>query len=371
MVMARVCSAARGSGKRGQEVTIGEGAESTPHGLPLDMNDLDAWSELLDLDPGGIDEDELTRRAAEMSHGTFKTLLQEEYIAGDDYPFWASTLADGATSALDRLRRLQEPLYNVNLWPGWESADRNAEFLDLMWTIDAIVANLPPEPELLSETLRGLLEDPDIWLLPLAPTALIAMHELLPTDLDLVLETFVDAWDTSEDTPVYRGSIRIEAPNKVIDEVAPLLAVAVLHPAARAELCDLVLRIMTESSEENLKLAFWAYISACLTDDRRTGYWDPVAIWHEGFFTNGLPKDRPLSDSEHQLRCLNHFWGNEEILDLADPWGNHDLAPLMLTLLAKHSETPPATLSILARLCPRPEVVLAAISNPRTPEDAS
>ena len=26
---------------------------------------------------------------------------------------------------------------------------------------------LAPEPELLSETLRGLLEDPDIWILPL------------------------------------------------------------------------------------------------------------------------------------------------------------------------------------------------------------
>jgi hypothetical protein len=345
--------------------------ENQPHGrvLPEDLNDVDAWYE---LEFNTIDDyiKELVARAAELSHDTYRELLPE-FPQDSDIFIWSTELARAASDPIDKFRRLQEPLYNIGGWPGWESADRNAEFLEIWWAISDVAKELPGDPEDLSRVLAAIMDDPEIWYFPLAPTAIIATHHLREQDLRLVLQTFVDAWDLSSDTPTFNGSHKIDIPDGAIDLAAPLIAVASLNPQAPMELVDAVLRIATFGDDDRLRLAFWEYVSACLTDDRvYAGYWDPLDVWRSGFFGNGLAKDAPPMDAAHVMRVLTHFKEHASALDLANTWGEQTVAPQVMTFLAQRTDTDPQVLADIALNCPWVDPVQAVIANPNTPDTA-
>lgn len=343
-------------------------SESIKRALPADMNDLEAWSALA-FD--GIDDyiEELAERSAELSHSAYKELLPQ--VAQDlEIGVMANVLADAATDPADKLRRLQEPLYNIELWPGWSSAARTTDFLEIMWSINNVAESLPANPDEISRILASVLDDPEVWSFPLAPTAIVAAHQLQEADVRLILGTFVDAWNLASETPSFRGSSLIDTANAGIERAAPLLAVTVLNPAAPMDLVDTVLRICTFSDDEELKLAFWEYISACLTEERMYGgYWDPVEVWQLGFFGNGLADDAPPMDSRHILHVLEHFRQHQDTLDLVTPY-DEPLASQVMTLYASREDVDLMALADIARTNPWVDALQAAIANPKTPDDA-
>jgi hypothetical protein len=335
--------------------------------LPEDINDLAAWYK---LDRDDIDLEELKARASEMSHDTYKELLAE--IPEDDFiAMWVELFAEAATDPGDKLRRLQEGLYNHAAWPAQETLSQDPEFLGVMRSVNDIAQGLPGDPDVISKVLAYLLEDPEIWMFPLAPTAIVAAQRVREQDLRLILDTFLSAWDLSGETPVYRGSSRVEALDGHIEDAAPLIAVAVLNPAAPKDLVDAVLRICTFSALEPLKLAFWEYVSACLTDERRSGgYWAPSALWQSGFFDSCLDEDAPPMDAAHVGHVLMHFKDHSDALNLVNPWGERTLVSQVMTLLASRSDVDPQVLADIALNCSWVKPVQAAINNPKTPESA-
>lgn len=340
--------------------------------LPADMNDLRAW---LDLELGDIDDyfSELEERAPELTPSTFRDLMREEIVADEDIYSWGSALVDTTTDPLRKLQVMQAILFNVDIWPGWESAANNVEFLEFLWQIGTVAKDLQSDAEMLSSVLEQLMADPEIWLFPLAPTAIIAAHPVREHDVRMILERFVNAWDMSQDEPKFIGSDAIDDDLEEGDTElsAPLIAVCVLNPCAPRDLVETVLKIATFGSSEKFRLAFWEYISACLTEDRvYAGYWDPIEVWGRGFFGNGLDEDAPPMDPATTLNILKHFKNHATQLDLANPWGEQTLAPQVMTFLASRPDADPETLTDIAMNCKWVDPVRAAIQNPKTPDEA-
>lgn len=348
---------------------------SDAHGdrmLPADLNDMRAW---LELELEEIDEylGELEARAAELSPSTFRELMRNEIVAEDDIYFWGTRLVQATDDPLRKLQVMQAILFNVDIWPGWESAANNVEFLEFLWQIGTVAKELQSDPEVLSSVLEQLLDDPEIWWFPLAPTAIIAAHPVREQDVRMILGKFINAWDLSQDEPEFIGSDDIddELEDGDTELSAPLIAVCVLNPSAPMDLVDAVLKIATFGNSEKFPLAFWEYVSACLTDDRvYTGYWDPVEVWRAGFFGNGLDKDAPPIDPSRALHILKHFKKHATHLDLANPYGEQTLAPQVMTFLASRPDVDPETLTDIAMNCRWVDPVRAAIQNPITPDEA-
>lgn len=352
---------------RGETVMEDGGREDR---LPADMNDINAW---LELDLGPLDDyvSELERRAAEVLPRTFRQLIREEVITGWDVSIWCTILRDASKTPLKRFQFMQVVLQNIDVWPGWDSADNEVELLNFLWDTGSLASELPDDPDLLSALLNDLFRDREIWRFPLAPTAIIASHSLQEQDLRSILGRFFGSWNLAGNTPRWVGS-------RVFDEefteedlylTTPLLAVCALNPQTPVQLVDDLLSVSTFSDVGMFKLAFWEYISACLTDDRvYSGYWDPIEVWGLGFFGNGLADDAPPMDSTHVLRVLKHFKTYAEELDLMNPWGEGTLAPQVLTLLASREDVDVETLTDIALNCRWAEPVKAAIANPKTPD---
>ena len=346
------------------------GDVSPHHRLPADMNDVTQWRELVLGSPDDHIQ-ELEQRATEMRPEVFRQLLLEQVLAGDDTLIWAATLCEAATAPLLELQLMQAVIQNTENWPGWDSASNDADYLNFWWETVTLARELPDDSASLSALLRSLFDDPSIWRFPLAPSALIASHELQEQDLRSMLETFLGSWDLSGAAPVWVGS------NAFDDDFAeedlyfttPLLAICALNPETPIQLLDDLLSVTTFSDDVMFKLAFWEYISACLTDDRvYSGYWDPIDVWGHGFFSNGLAEDGPPMDSQRVLHVLEHFKTYADRLDLENPWGERTLAPQVLTLMANREDVDIETLSDIALNCRWADPVKAAIANPKTPE---
>jgi len=340
------------------------------HRLPADMNDITQWRE---LELGNPDDHirELEQRATEMRPEVFRQLLLEEILTGDDTVIWAATLREAATAPLVELQLMQAVIQNTENWPGWDSASNDADYLNYWWETATLASELPDDSTSLSALLRSLFDDPSVWRFPLAPTAIIASHDLQEQDLRSILETFLGSWDLSSDTPVWVGSSALDEDFTEEDLyfTTPLLAVCALNPETPVRLLDDLLSVTTFSDDGMFKLAFWEYISACLTDDRvYAGYWDPIDVWGQGFFGNGLAEDAPPMDSTHVLHVLKHFKTYVDRLDLDNPWGERTLPPQVLTFLASREDVDVETLTDIALNCRWADPVKAAIANPSTPE---
>lgn len=346
------------------------GDVSPHHRLPADMNDINAW---LDTDLDSLDDyiAELELRATELTPDTFRQLVCEGLLAEYSVPIWCAVLRDAAETPLRRFQFMQIVLQNVEVWPGWDSASSEPEFLDILWTAGSLASELPDDPDLLTSILRDLFLDREIWRFPLVPTAIIASHHLREQDLCSTLEAFLGSWDLSSDTPVWVGSTAFDDDFAEEDLyfTTPLLAICALNPETPIQLLDDLLSVTTFSDDVMFKLAFWEYISACLTDDRvYSGYWDPIDVWGQGFFSNGLAEDGPPMDSQRVLHVLQHFKTYADRLDLENPWGERTLAPQVLTLMANREDVDIETLSDIALNCRWADPVKAAIANPKTPE---
>lgn len=340
--------------------------------LPNNLSEISAWR---DVDLGSFDDysEELGTRASEMSPEVFALILRENLVSGYDIYFWGNTLVNATSDPLSKFQFLQVILQNIDNWPEWEYASGTVEFLEFCWSTSTLARELPSEPDLLSSILRGLMRDPGVWRMPMAPAAIIAAHPVSVEDVQLILQAFISAWDLSHDMPEFIGfdGIGSHFEETDLELMAPLLALCTINPAAPMPLVESLLAIATFSDVDQFKLAFWEYVSACLTDNREYGgYWDPIEVWQRGFFGNGMATDAPPTDSAHVLKLLKHFKTYSQVLDLTNPHGERTLAAQVLTFLAGREDVDVATLEDIALNCLWVDPVRAAIANPKTPESS-
>lgn len=345
------------------ELLCEECTKPRPSPFPEDLNDRMAW-------PDSIDIDALLERVNELSLKTFRAILLEEVITGEDGYLLAVVRQSESSDVVERLRWLQEPLYVPDSWTYSHGTSFHEDFLDSMWTILAIVGQLPDDPKVTTPILRSIMDDPDIWVCPVAPAALLSVK---PVDADAVndiLETFCDAWvQDAQGAWVFRGSARMEADAAGSIRGVPLIAIAAVHPLARLDLVRKTADICsTTSVDDAFAVEFWEYVSGCLARDRLNECWIPTVWWQDGFFANGLPEGTPTVGDE-QIRALARiFVRGYQSWNLVNVWGSETTAASTATLLAARPELDDELLREFAVL-PFAGVRSAVISNPSSSVD--
>lgn len=300
--------------------------------LPADLNSWEDWPESLDINA-------FAERVGELSLDTFREVLGEVIELGDDAVVIATSRARIETDPLQKLRWLQEPLVNVDYWPEPVGSAWDVEFLHMMWECISIVKALPHDPERNSALLRELLADPDIWICPVAPTALLAIQPLSSAAVDHVLVTFLSAYAQDADGSwSFIGTTAIDSDELGMWRAVPLVAMACLHPEASPELVSKTADVcMAPLEDPELALFFWTYVSACLVDVEDFGLWIPQPWWDQGFFGNGLAPGTALVGSE-QLRILARaFVDAQHTWPLANYYGE-DMTEQLAAALAQREE---------------------------------
>jgi len=347
--------------------------------LPEDINDLSKWPDDFSND------DELLGRSDELSLATFRHVLLEELIRAYDISEIAQAHAKTATSAIEKIQWLQEPLYALNLWEedaGYYGLDRwgelNAhddELLALMWNITDIVTELPDNPAITTQLLRELMKDLDIWNYPLAPAAIVAIKPVEPAAINEILDNFCSSFHRDEEGSLIHDSDLawfFPLPITQIADATPLIAILALHPDASVDLVKKVAEIcLINTSSQKLKTAFWGYIITCLSNRGPDVFIESLPchyeLWATGFFGIGLPQSAPQIGGD-QLRVLTTtFAAHHKIWNQADYAQSFILSDTAL-LLAGRPELSSEILQELVLLA-LPEVCQAIITNPSASDE--
>ena len=337
-----------------------DSSEAREHsGWPADINDWEDWPESVDLNYLCSRIDHLTLR-------TFKNVLLEEILDGDEAFIVATTAAERQINSIARLKWLQEPLYNPNVWPEWNGDGFWVEYLTLMWSVTEEASRLR-HPEQAASTLMALMEDPDVWQFPLGPAAIVAQCPIPAVNVNSILQTFVSGW-RSEPSGGYefRGHPLIEADASSIRLCAPLLAICCLHPEADPMLVKRVAATCSEASGESAAICdhFWQYVACCmLRRQEGRGDWCPYVTWRDGFFGNGLPDGLPQVGANQLAVLAGLFLNGYRKWDFEADRGFSETREGVATAMASRPELADELLQGLAASSV-PRVAQAVLANP-------
>ncbi|TEX51638.1 MAG: hypothetical protein B7C55_04550 [Actinomycetales bacterium mxb001] len=328
----------------------------------MDLNDWEAW-------PDDVDIEELASRAKELRFDVFREVLMNEVISYEDGLAVAYAHLEGETDLLTEMRWLQEPLLSPDYWPELSHTGWHIDYLEAMWSIIEIASSLPDDERGNSELLEALLDDPDTWVCPVAPAAILAVSPTASESADAVLEVFARAWTGEAGSSwSFVGSRAIESDAFGIARVSPLLAVACVHPRADKELIARTAEICSRNqSNSELGAFFWDFVRACLVKDRSRMVWLPYPWWEHGFFANGLPETAPLVGGD-QVRKLAQLF-----LFGLDNWNlPNDLGDLRTEEVAEAFAGRPELDDLLLRqfaLLPYPDAKSAVRLNPQSSDE--
>jgi hypothetical protein len=336
---------------------------------PDDINEWDAWPE-----PAGFDWiDGLVARLDGFTVEAFKEALQEEKLSGEDAAALAQIAAERCPDFVGKIRWLQEPLYNINLWPEYWADGWHEDYLNLMWKITELTGAHLQDPEYASAALDELIQDDDIWHCAVGPAAILAQCPVNPDSVNAVLRTFITYWPQYADGMTREVGRGIDCDHDSIIEAAPLLAIACLHPAADVALAQRVAEICSEAPDDRERFAneFWEYVTGCLVENRKdvnedftTKWWCPATTWRDGFFQIGLPADLSLPVGPQQLRALaSLFLEGFTSWHLENVYGEQSLPETATAALAARPELTNDQLAVLA-VQPWGSTRKAVIANP-------
>lgn len=341
---------------------------------PDDINEWDAWPEQTGLD--WIDE--FLARIEGFTVEAFKGVLLEEILPSDDATIIAERAAELCPDVVGKLRWLQEPLYNTNLWPEYGGDGWHEDYLNLMWKISELTRTELRNSESASAALNELMQDADIWHCAAAPAAILAQCPVNSDSVNAILRTFITYWPkyaAGMDRVPGRG---IDCDESAIASAAPLLAIACLHPAAEVELAQRVAGICSAAPDKGGRLAneFWEYVTGCLVQNRdaynedfSSVWWCPVVWWRDGFFQNGLPQDLAFPVGAKQLQALvSLFLEGFESWDLENVYGDDNVRETATAAFAARPELTNDQLAVLA-VQPWSSTRRAVVANPSATEE--
>lgn len=150
---------------------------------PDDINDWDAWPEQTGLD--WIDG--LLAHLDGFTIESFREALIEDVLSSDDAVIIAERAAERCPDFVGKIRWLQEPLYNTNLWPEYWADGFQKDYLDLMWKITELIGTHLQDLESASAVLNELMQDDDIWHCAVGPAAILAQHPVNPDSVNTIL----------------------------------------------------------------------------------------------------------------------------------------------------------------------------------------
>jgi hypothetical protein len=336
---------------------------------PDDINEWDAWPE-----PTGVDWiDGLVAHLDGFTFESFREALIEEALSSDDAVIIAECAAERCPDLVGKIRWLQEPLYNTNLWPEYWGDGYHDDYLGLMWKVTELIGAHLQDQESASAALDELMQDDDIWHFAVGPAAILAQCPVKSDSVNAILRTFITYWPQYADGMPREVGRYIDCDHAAIISAAPFLAIACLNPAADVALAKQVAEICSRSPDDSERLAneFWEYVTGCLVEDRK-GYnqdfsgvwWCPVVTWRDGFFQNGLPKGLALPVGPEQLRALvSLFLEGFTSWKLVNVHGDEQLPETATAAFAARPELTNDQLAVLA-VQPWGSTRKAVIANP-------
>jgi hypothetical protein len=307
--------------------------------LPRDLSDLDSW-EGFEQSHTPQDLAELKARIGEIGPEHIRGLVDQNLVSLQFGAGLTSQLVSALENPVTRLEFLQHMISTARDWPDSHGDSFHVEYLELMWESIKIAKTLKLSSEELSDLLSSWLNDSTFLELPVALTAVVSLHPMEEVHSDAIASSFLECWEiggkSEHSNSFLRDSNDWDIFEESLADLAPLIAVLTLNPSTKASNQEKLMRLTISSGYNDFAVAYWAYICAVLTTDREAGYFDPSAIWHNGFFANGLPKNAPKFDPEGSYRCLLFFWENRNNLDLENYHGEQVTAPGVVNLLVSH-----------------------------------